>query len=743
MGIGRGRSWVVSAAVLGGLWAAAVAAEPGASAAPRAPDAGPRIGLVLSGGGARGGAHLGVLKVLEELRVPVHAVVGTSAGSIVGAAYASGMPVAAIEADMRGLSTGALFRDVEYGQLPIARKAEAATNYIGPEVGWKHGGLALRRGAVAGVALEAVLRRLTVRQRSERFDALPIPFRAIATDLESGEMVVLDRGNLALAVRASMALPAIVNPVEIDGRLLVDGGLVRNVPVDVARAMGVDVVIVVDIGTPLRVRRELDSLFAVTDQMVRILTDRNVRQSLSEVRSGDVLITPELGDIASAEFDRLLEAAAAGESAARAMSAGLRRYSLPPEAWARHAAQRHAGEAPVAVVDAVRVDGAERVPEEAVRRALGIQPGMPFDAERAEAGLRRVYGTGDFEAVGYVLLPQPDGHQILEARVREKSWGPNYLRIGLEMSSDFQGNTSFSLLAAHRRAWLNRRGGEWRNEAQTGRIDRLRTLWHQPLDLPSGWFVEAQLAGEREPFDVYLGEQRVFRLRRGRSIGELSLGHAAGSTRELRLSLSGGHVRLVTDTGIVNDVVPRTRTGAVALRLRLDHLDNPRFPRDGAALDLAWEQSRPGLGAAERFQVVDAALRGAWAHGRHTLNLAWLETRSLGEEPLPVWRLRPLGGFLRLSGHPEARFIARDARLLRAVLQRELVSAGLLDGTRLGLSLEHARFVDALGAGSGAQQRWSSALFLSTDTPLGPLHLGHGRAPGGVHATFFYLGFSP
>ena len=265
----------------------------------------PRIGLVLSGGGARGGAHIGVLRVLEELHVPVDVVVGTSAGSIVGAAYASGLPLEAIEEEMKGMSTAVLFRDTARQDASYRRKSDDSYNYIGPEVGVHKDGLSLPKGAVAGVSLEAVLRRLTRRQNATDFDKLPIPFRAIATDLTSGDMVVISEGSLATAVRASMAIPGAVNPVETEERLLVDGGLTRNLPIDIARQLGVDVVIAVNVGTLLLKREQITSLLAVSEQTLTILTEANVKQSLTELRPGDVLITPNLENVTSAGFDRL------------------------------------------------------------------------------------------------------------------------------------------------------------------------------------------------------------------------------------------------------------------------------------------------------------------------------------------------------------------------------------------------------------------------------------------------------
>jgi NTE family protein len=189
-----------------------------------------------------------------------------------------------------------------------------------------------------------VLRRLTVRQSSSNSDELPIRFRAIATDAVSGEMVVLGNGSLAAAVRASMAIPAAVNPVEIDGRLLVDGGLTRNLPVDVARQLGADVVIAVNIGTPLRARDEIRSLLSMSDQMMRIMMADNVHRSLQELGPRDVLIAPDLKDVTTADFDRLGEAAAAGEAATRAALPALARYGVDPSAYAAVLAARTAAE---------------------------------------------------------------------------------------------------------------------------------------------------------------------------------------------------------------------------------------------------------------------------------------------------------------------------------------------------------------------------------------------------------------
>jgi NTE family protein len=704
--------------------------------------AAPRVGLVLSGGGARGGAHLGVLKVLEDLQVPVHVIVGTSAGSIIGAAYASGMPLADIEAEMKPLHTSLLVRDTERADLPMRRKADEAVNYVGPEFGVGAGGLALPKGAIAGVSLEAVLRRLTVLQRQDDFDRLPIPFRAIATDLTTAEMVVLERGSLATAIRASMALPAIVYPVEIDGRLLVDGGASRNLPVDVARAMGADVIIAVNLGTPMHPREELVSVLSVTDQMVRMLTVHNVRQSLRELRPNDVLITPELGTLRTSDFDRLPEAVEAGLQAARAAAPRLARLRLAPEAYAAlRRTQTVDRQAPV-LVDEVRVAGTRRVDPQVVRDALRVQPGEPFDAADTDADLKRVYGRGDFERVSYVLSETSEGSHVLTADVTEKSWGPHFLRFGLGLSSDFDGNAHFNLLATHRATWLNRLGAEWRNDVQIGHVDRLRSEWYQPLQVSQRVFAAVSIEARREPFDVFVDDLRFARFRREREDLGLDLGLSLGASGELRAGLRRGQVELATDTGIIpgNQVAPRTDTAGLEARLRLDTLDSLRFPREGYALDIGYRRSSPKLGAADRYGKLSAALLGAASIGAHTLRAAAFGDRRTSGEALPDYELASLGGFLRLSGYQTGQFLGTGVRFARVVYSYRITAPGLLDGVHVGVSAEDGRFSDAVGASTAPSHRRGNAIFLAVDTPLGPVYLGHGRAHTGQQATYFYLG---
>lgn len=704
----------------------------------------PRIGLVLSGGGARGGAHIGVLKVLEELHVPIDVIVGTSAGSIVGAAYASGLPLASIEEEMKGLSTAVLFRDLERDDVPYRLKSDDANNYVGPEIGVRKDGLLLPKGAVAGVSLEAVLRRLTRRQSTTDFDQLPIAFRAIATDLTTGDMVVLSQGSLATAIRASMAIPGAVNPVETDDRLLVDGGLTRNLPIDIARQLGVDVIIAVNVGTPLLKREQITSLLAVSEQMLAILTEANVKQSLTELRSGDVLITPSLENITSAGFDRLSEAAQAGEQAARSMEPQLARYSIDEQAYRQLTTARFQGTRPPSTsIEEVRITGTDKVNPETVLEAMDSRPGKEFDAKTIDADLKRIYGRGDFESVSYSLIEEPGKGSVLAVDVAEKSWGPNYLRFGLALSSDFKGNSFFNLLASHRWTWLNPLGAEWRNDLQIGRNDRLRTEWYQPLTERQKFFVAPYLQFTRDPFDIFDDEgDRLARFRIATYGGGIDLGSPIGTVGEVRLGLYRGHVKGLQDTLTLpgNADLPNVSAGGVKLHVGIDSMDNLRFPREGYVADLLVYSSMPWLGADDEYTKAAFSGGGAWAVGPHSLQVGVRAGGRVGEHPLPEYEVFTLGGFLQLSGYQTQQFAGAEMAFGRLIYNYRLAGPGLLDGVYVGGSLEAGRIGNVVFGANAGRTRYGSSLYFALDTPIGPVYLAYGHGEGDNQAFYFFLG---
>ncbi|MGL6112018.1 MAG: patatin-like phospholipase family protein, partial [Rubrivivax sp.] len=503
-------------------------AEAAAPAASR-----PRICLVLSGGGARGAAHVGVLKVLEELRVPVHCIAGTSMGAIVGASYASGMGTDEMLAEMAQITSERLFNDKPpRTDQPMRIKADDSLPLAAPELGLNDGKLSLPKGLVNGVALEAELRRLVKVRDARRFDQLPIPFRAVATSLGDGQMVVFDRGLLPTAMRASMAVPGLIAPLKLGDRLLIDGGLVRNLPIDVAREMGADVIIAVNLGTPLLRPDQIDGLQGVSMQTLGILTEQNVRQSLQQLRPQDLLIEPALGDFSAADFDNLIKAVPFGE----AEFAQLRR-------------QQQSGEAPVLpVIAAVEIAGQRRVNAESIVQTMQTQAGQPLNEDVLDLDMRRIYGSGDFESVRPELLDS-GGTQTLVVNVTEKGWGPQYLRLGLSLSSDLGQDAQFNFYGQLRSTWLNSLGAEWRNDVVLGNDVVLASRFYQPLSPDQRWFVEPRVAYSDTPLYLYSGDV-LAALYRERTVGAgLDAGLNFSHYGQLRVGAYRGTSKLELSSG--------------------------------------------------------------------------------------------------------------------------------------------------------------------------------------------------
>src|SRR5512139_1849284 len=341
----------------------------------------PKIGLVLAGGGAKGAAHVGVLKVLEELHIPVDYVAGTSMGSIIGGLYASGMSPQEIEQEIKNIDWADVFiDDPNREDRSFRRKQDDALYVFKAKPGFGGGKVKLPRAYVHGQKFDLQLNRLTERvSQIKDFDQLPIPFRAVATDLETGKEVVLKSGNLARSLRASMAVPGAFDPVEIDGRLLVDGGISNNVPVSVARAMGADIVIVSDLGSDLLTREQITSYLSVAGQMINFLFALNSHEQLRSLGPRDVLITSKLGDIGAGSFDRIGEAMPIGEQAARQATESLRRYSLSQADYSRYLAARGQPKAQGGVVAFVRIDNQSEVSEAVIASHITAKPGEPLD----------------------------------------------------------------------------------------------------------------------------------------------------------------------------------------------------------------------------------------------------------------------------------------------------------------------------------------------------------------------------
>ena len=713
------------------------------TAASAAPAAAPRIGLALSGGGARGIAHVGVLKVLDELRVPIHCVTGTSMGAIVGATFAAGRTPAEMEKLVLEADWASIFRDTPpRKEIAVRRKTDDYKTLFAPEFGVRDGGLALPKGVIAGVSIESFFRVLaTPAFDITDFDKLPIPFRAMATDIETGESVVLKRGSMAQAMRASMSVPGAIAPVEIDGRLLVDGGIANNLPIDEARRLCADVVIAVNISTPPLKRDEITSALTVVGQLINFLGKQTVDDQVKRMRPQDVLIAPDLGDISAGNFSRSTEAIAIGEQATRAVAESLRRYSLPPEQYAALRKVQVAEGKGMGTVDEIRVEGLQRTNPQVLLGLVESKPGKPLKEEELGADLRRIFGRRDFESIGYRIVGGDSGPRALVIEPKEKSWGPDYLRFGLGLATDFESDSQFNLLVQYRRTWLNRLGGEWLTEAQVGQDTHLFTEFYQPLHEAGVWFVAPNLRIGQTTRGVFAGDDKIadYRVRVGQA--GVDLGATLGTLGMARVGPVWSRIDAKVDTGLSTLPPIEETTAGMRAALFVDQTNHAFFPTRGYAAAASAYAALESFGSAASYERLEGLFRAATSWGPHTFYASASGGTDLGSD-MPAYESFTLGGPLRLSGYRINQFAGRKYSFGRLMYYNQTLPLPDLlgSGIYVGGSAEIGHITDRFDGLPSGGTLWSGSVFLGADTFVGPLFLGVGVGGSSNWSLYLLLG---
>jgi len=733
--------WIVLAAVAASAPAPARAEPPQAAA--------PCIGLVLGGGGARGAAHIGVIEVLEREHIPVCRIAGTSMGAIVGGMYAAGYSPDEMAGIIGKLDWNDLFSDGPARvEMPMRRKQADYRYLLNFEIGWKNGHIITPVGVVQGQKLLMLLRRLLVSAWDvDDFDALPIPFRAIATDIVAGKEVIFGEGDLPLAIRSSMSVPGAFAPTNVDGKLLVDGGIMNNVPIDVARGMGATRLIVVDVGTPLAEEAELSNPVALLNQMVGALTIDRVNKQLATLTPRDVLIQPRLGKLSAAEFNRAQEAIDIGRAAAEAAIDALRTFSAPPEAWNAFAASHRQHRFDPALVAFLDVDKSRTETGEYVAKTLAPEVGKPLDTKKLEGDIGEIYGRGNYQQIDYHIVDRDGGKGLVIIPV-DKPWGPVFGRFGFQLDDDFQGRSEYLVSAEITASNINRFGAEWRNTIWAGRIGGVYSEFYQPFGQGSTGYVMpyALLRNEDVPvFDTDAEQQLAeYRIKR-RNVG-LEGGWTPASYWLLNAAFERGH-----DNGRLRvgdpTAFPSGREDYTMLRAGIawDSLDDAQFPTRGSRVSLDYAIFRPVLGGDETGNV--ARLIGDWVPDLGKLTDRWhllLGTRmaSATDNAKFVESVSFLGGFLNLSGFAERSFFGNQSAFGRAVVYRRTGRLDSLFSTPfyIGGSLETGNAwrdkndvrLDSLKVGG--------SVFAGLKTPLGPVFLGYGYAEGGHDAVYLTFG---
>jgi NTE family protein len=740
----RRATCLTSTLVLLGFALAAVAADPAPVAAPHRP----RIGLVLSGGGARGAAHIGVLEVLDQLHVPIDAIAGTSMGAVVGGLYASGLSANEIATVANSLNWQDAFRDrPPRTELTYRRKEEDESFLVNFPLGVRDWAFQLPKGLIKGQSLEMLLRRLTLPVATiSSFDDLPTRFRAVATDLASGDSVVMKSGDLASAMRASLSAPGLFVPVERDGLVLVDGGIADNLPIDVASAMNVDVLIVVDVGAPLFSRDRLGSATAISNQMLSILIRRDATRQMQTLTKSDILISPAMGNLSSFDFGIVSRAMAAGSNAAQAVAERLRQLALSPDDYARYLADRDAVRRGLPRIDYVKVNPLSEPYVDALSGMFGKFAGQPLDPKALESTINEYYGRGKLDSLDYQVLTEGDQHGLLIS-AQPNSSGPDFVRFGLGLQDDFQGNATYNIGARLVMGDITKTGGEWVWDAEEGTSPHIYTELYLPFEQTSAYFIDPHTEFDDvntplvESDQTHLAELRVHTFRTGldlgkelQNIGELRFGayHEQGGT-----SVLVGDVQLPSITSAFN-------ANGYFARFSVDQLDDVRFPHNGELASVEWNSERYEVGGDVPFDRLSVNYLTAGTFGRETA-MFWVSGGATFNQtqPLDVRTQYPLGGLFNLSGIAADSLAGPQYAIARVLLYRKIGKGG--DGpfdfpTYVGVSFEAGNVFQKLGDINWGNSRKDASIFLGIDTFLGPIYLATGYEEHGRQAFYLFLG---
>ncbi len=702
----------------------------------------PKVALVLSGGGARGFAHIGVLRALRDMQIPVDMVLGTSMGGVIGGAFAAGVSVDELEKLVHHTDWDSVIADrPARDDLSFRRREEDVLLPSRIEFGVNGRGVTLPPAAAGNAALElALARMLPPGTRDTPVSHLALPFRSVASDLLSGELVELVDTPLFLAMRASLAVPGVFAPVRVNQRLVVDGGLVRNLPVDMARAMGADIVIAVNVGTPLAPESELGSAVGVAQQMLQILTEQNVQRSIKELGPRDILIAPDLSGIGFLDFQSHDKAIKAGEQAARMLAGRLAPLALAAPEYAQRETRRLAAPAqqdralPLARLE-VQHEG--NINPDALNLQSGLQEGQLVTLDQVRQAAATLYGRGDLAHVE-TDVRDSGGKRHVSIRSTEADWASSRVRVGLELASDFKDSNTFALKLMHVRSSLNSWGAELRTVAGIGSERSLGVQFWQPLGAGSPWFVAPSLEFGSLDVDIFNEGRRLLRYASSSRGVTLIGGRQLGNWGNVELGLT----RQVADAqpSIPDSPLLPTQHGygtVQFVRVRVDTLDSLAFPSRGYLLDARWERSyadgaynpasaQSTVQALSAFHTLDWAghLYAEWAHAQSGT------------------ALMRLGGFLNLSGTQAGAIDGHSVALSRLVMARRIgaMPAPLGGAVRVGFSLElGAAFDRDQPLKSGALKQAGSA-FIALDTRFGPLYVAAGATRGVGSTVYLFLG---
>ncbi|KHT65135.1 phospholipase [Photobacterium gaetbulicola] len=722
----------------------------------------PQIGLVLSGGGAKGAAHIGVLSVLEENRIPVDVITGTSMGAYVGGMYAMGLSAQEVRYKTMDADWQSGYEDrVGRNDLELRRKQQNDNYQIYTDIGIDlKGNYQSKPGAFQGQGMATLLGNLTDNLPAlESFDELAVPYRAVATDIVTVQPVVLERGHLATAMQASMTVPGALQPVRIGNQILVDGGIVNNMPVDAAQALGADVIIAVDLRDALFEEPQLNSAFNIIGQLTTFMTNTSADQQMALMGEGDVYLQPDVSFMLAPHFDKMDLAYVAGRKVALDALPQLQRYQLSEQDYQTYLNDKldrrsRLLASPAYYIDRIEVKNYTQRSSQALLEVMDLTTERVITNEEMDEAVKRLNRQDIFERITY-QIEQQDQENVLVMDVREKSWGPAYLNLKFAFEDDFANRSDFAFGTQYIYTNLTDMGGEWQFEWLLGSWKKIDTSFYFPLDYQKNTYTSFGISWNREVREFILSKDQADLIDRepGSSVeteysvysGYAEWGWNLQPWSSLAVGYRGG-VGEVSEINI-NNKQDYTVHGPY-LSFVYDDLDSLFFPRQGFMLrtEVGLGSSRSSINDEETISsdsvYAELKLLKPFSYERHSLVSVLQAGGYDSDDVLPVY-VQDLGGLFNMSGYHRYELNGRYKLFGALVYSYRLMDnnfGALSVPVYVGASLEQGGVWDNQSDIGFDSSLSAGSVFLGLDTPVGPVYLAYGMAEGGQNSFYLSLG---
>ena len=719
----------------------------------------PKIGLVLSGGGAKGAAHIGVLEVLEENRIPVDIVTGTSMGAYVGGMYAMGLSAQEVKQRTFNINwnTGYIDR-ASRNDLSLRRKNQNDTYQLHTDLGLDiNGEFKSRPGAFQGQGLAVLLRQLTDNLPAlKTFDRLAIPYRSVATDITKVTPVVIDSGHLATAMQASMTVPGALKPVHLDNKLLVDGGVVNNMPVDIAKQLGANVIIAVDLRDSLMPKKDLDSALNIVSQLTTFMTNASADYQKSLMKPSDIYLQPNVSFMTAADFDKLELAYQAGRKIALSSLPRLLRYQLSPQAYAQYNKQKNSRRLQLSAhdsyfIDDIKIINNTNLPDKTLLAQLELKTGKVISNDELEQAVKRLQSEDIYGRINY-SIKQKNNKNILVMDINEKSWGPGYLNFTLAFEDDFESRSDFSFGAQYIYTDLTEKGGEWLLEWKLGSWKNITTEFYFPIDYQQHFFTAfgAETSNEIRRFDnfTYYNSSEVLKnidAKYNQTNAYAEMGWNIKPWAALTLGYKG-QTGSITVSAL--DRKENYDLYGPYLDFTYDDLDSFFFPSDGSYFKSKIGYSntlrRPDIGESESGDTIYYNLLAIkpFTYDKHTIVASIKTAGSDADNLLPIYA-QDLGGLFNLSGYHRYELNGRYSALTSLVYRYRVIDnnfGAIKLPVYVGGSLEKGGVWDRTSSMSWNSAITAGSVYVAVDSILGPVYLSYGQTSTGKSSFYLSLG---